>query len=330
MGLCHGKADNSINSHGKVFFNKEQGAEYVDDSDCEDEDDKRISGEVYVVICGSNYDSPACRQQGWGPIDQFKSAEFIKNLVSLCPSTIPPENVWTCMGNDMTRQKVEAAIVEAAKRCEDPEDTLFIYYAGHGEQMEDQDGDEQYDQHSATFTGKDQAMCTLNPVTFSPEPRDDSTWFRDDYLVDAIVNNAAVGTKVVACLDCCHSGGMLDCENPKWNGYRAVSISGCASMQVSKGAGQGSFFSHSLSAAYENLQKGVAEADFGDQCFMASTVYNEMVSEFNRRYSAQSEQSLTIRYTGVQPDKCQWPIIPEYSIGGQGAVGKALVYAAPN
>lgn len=334
--LCHGKADSSINSFGQNFFNKETGAEYIEDSDADEDEIAAEKGDVYVVICGSNYDSPACQQAGWGPIDQYKSAEFIKRLVALCPNTIPEENVRYCMGNDMTRPNVQAAIEEMAGNCTSDNDTLFLYYAGHGEQMEDQDGDEAHDTDAEVYTGKDQAMCTLNPQTFCPEPRDDSTWFRDDHIVEAIVNNAASGCKVIACLDCCHSGGMLDLEHPSWKskGFRALSISGCASAQVSKGLGRGSFFSHSLSGAYEVLQQsylqnGGSEDDLGDMTITAASMYNQIVAQFNQRYDDKSEQEITIRYIGMKPDHMPWPIVPEATIGGEGSSGKALVYAAP-
>lgn len=323
MGACASK----ISSADREYFVEGEGAREVDDAG--DNGEAGNYGDVYMVVCGSNYDSPTCQQMKWGPIDQFKSAQFIKRVLDICPHITESRCV---MGNDMTKENVTNAIIDMASKVGE-DDTFFLYYAGHGDQVADEDGDEGGNQgDDGTFTGKDQAMVLLNPGNgYAPEPRTRDVWLIDDDLAQLITSNCAPGAKIIGCLDCCHSGGMFDLELPCWEGFRAVSISGCASKQVSKGAGRGSFFSHSLSGAYEVLQGEYEDYpnNLGEQTLMTSQVYNEMVRQFNSRYSAQSEQSLTIRYQGITPDQMPWPLIPSETIGGEGSTGHFITYAAP-
>merc|ERR1712232_1542385 len=143
-----------------------------------------INGNVYVVLCGSNYDSPKCRQIGWGPIDQQISAQFIKKVMDACPY-IADSRVF--LGNDMIKDNVYNGIQEMCQEVTS-EDTFFLYYAGHGDQLDDVDGDAGIDAGDpATWTGKDQAMVMLNPAQdYCPEPRDRDAWFVDDDLAELI------------------------------------------------------------------------------------------------------------------------------------------------
>jgi hypothetical protein len=328
MGLCSSKADPSITSRGVSFFDDANGAIPVDEGDY-DEDTAKVTGNVYLVIAGSNYEHPACTGIGWGPIDQYKSAKFVSGLRGYCENVTDYVEVFQ---QDMTRENMFNAIEQMASQT-GADDTFVLFYAGHGDQLEDQDGDEQVDTaDGGTYTGKDQAMVLINPESNNPEPRTGDIWFRDDDLVELITSNCAPGAKILACLDCCHSGGMLDCENPKWKPFRCVSISGCASKQVSKGRGQGSYFSHSLSAAFEQLQGGEQDWDAcGEMSWMTSQVYNAMVDQFNSRYSNKSEQKLTIRYQGIEPSQFPWPLVPKCSVGAEGNYTSqhGINYAAP-
>merc|ERR1712232_78040 len=172
-------------------------------------------------------------------------------------------------------------------------------------------------------------MVLLNPQqNNTPEPRTADVWLVDDDIAELITSNCTRGCTVVACLDCCHSGGMMDFEKSIWDGFRAVSIAGCASKQVSKGMGQGSFFSHSLSAGFYQLQT-THEGAYDEQVYMVSEVFNVMCEEFNARYSSISEQSLTMKFTGATPDQIVWPLIPSVSVGNPDQGQFDITYAAP-
>jgi len=324
MGACQ-----SHSSRGVQFFKKGEGAiEY--DGEVDDRPDG-FEGNVYMLLCGSNYDSPACQQMHWGPIDQLISAQFIKKVMDNCPYITDSRCFF---GNDMTKENVMQGMVEMCSQVK-ADDYFFLYYAGHGDQLDDTDGEENIcADDPETWTGKDQAMVLLNPARDNtPEPRDADTWFVDDEIAETITQNCENGATIVACLDCCHSGGMMDFEKPCWNGFKGVSISGCASKQVSKGGGQGSFFSHSLSAAYYELQNDPEQEgkDFGDQVYMVSEVFNAITRAFNERYSSQSEQSLTMKFNGADPNTIIWPLIPSVSVGApdQGGGQNTISYQAP-
>ncbi len=122
---------------------------------------------------------------------------------------------------------------------EDENDISVIYFAGHGTQISDEDGDEddEYDEALVLF---------------------DAIWVDDD-LKDIL---DLFDGKVVVILDCCHSGGMMPCSydendfNPEdWGNDFSASIAGgnrvvlmaCHEDQLSKGLTVGDTeFSHGI------------------------------------------------------------------------------------
>lgn len=260
-----------------------------------DEDAAERVGECFLVIAGSNYDWPECTKTGWGPIDQLKSAKFIElvgqksNVAGIAP----------LYQKEMTKDNVLGAIAENGNFCQDG-DTFVFYYAGHGEQVEDEDGDEE--------DGKDQCLCTINPETLTPEPRDASNWLIDDDLVEAITSSVPPEANILVIADCCHSGGILDKGSEKWNGFKVVCISGSLSSEVSKGLGKGSFLSRSLAAAYQDLQAENREA------YMVSEVYNLLLKNFKEKYFKQSQQTLVLTEIGIKATEMPWPFVPDIMI----------------
>jgi len=76
------------------------------------------------------------------------------------------------------------------------EDRLFFYYAGHGEQVEDLDGDEK--------DGKDEAII---PIDHQDDP---ARWIIDDKIFEIMVKPLPRHCQLTALVDCCHSGTVLD------------------------------------------------------------------------------------------------------------------------
>eukprot|EP00746_Dinoflagellata_sp_MGD_P151478 gnl/MRDRNA2_/MRDRNA2_83069_c0_seq1.p1 gnl/MRDRNA2_/MRDRNA2_83069_c0~~gnl/MRDRNA2_/MRDRNA2_83069_c0_seq1.p1 ORF type:complete len:2124 (-),score=461.30 gnl/MRDRNA2_/MRDRNA2_83069_c0_seq1:152-6523(-) len=73
-------------------------------------------------------------------------------------------------------------------------DELFFHYSGHGTQVADTNSDE--------ADGKDEALV---PCDFQH-----SGLLKDDTLRKAVVDQVPPGVKLVAVLDCCHSGSVFD------------------------------------------------------------------------------------------------------------------------
>lgn len=75
-----------------------------------------------------------------------------------------------------------------------PRDTFFVYYSGHGSQIKDRNGDEK--------DGLDEVMVPydyLNNGTIS-----------DDWIFENVISKVNPLSKLIICMDCCHSGSIVD------------------------------------------------------------------------------------------------------------------------
>ncbi|KAF8689053.1 Caspase domain, partial [Rhizoctonia solani] len=81
-----------------------------------------------------------------------------------------------------------------------PGDRFFLYYAGHGIQVEDTDGDE--------FDGWDEAIIPADWATVY-NYRDEGLII-DDYLKEVCVDVLPKGAHLTAVFDCCHAGTIMD------------------------------------------------------------------------------------------------------------------------
>uniref|UniRef100_A0ACD5YF27 Uncharacterized protein n=1 Tax=Avena sativa TaxID=4498 RepID=A0ACD5YF27_AVESA len=113
-------------------------------------------------------------------------------------------------------------------------DSLVFHFSGHGNQVEDDDGDELDDE--------DETICPLD--------WEQSGDIRDDEINEILVRPLVHGVRLHAFIDACHSGTVLDLPNlchikrhgkPQWidqtpptgawkntSGGHAILISGCA------------------------------------------------------------------------------------------------------
>jgi hypothetical protein len=89
------------------------------------EENCEAAGNVYMVIAGCSYTSPACHQIGWGPIDQYKSAQFMQSIAG--NSDIG--DFKAVMQDEMTKDNILNAIEEMGQQCEDGDYFIFHYLA---------------------------------------------------------------------------------------------------------------------------------------------------------------------------------------------------------
>jgi len=108
-----------------------------------------------------------------------------------------------------TKANIIAAYQSVVAKSQ-PGDAIFLHYSGHGTKLPDDNGDED--------DGYDEALV---PLDFKS-----AGMIRDDYLYDIIVKALPSGVHVVAVMDCCHSGTVLDLPYVfKANGeYRRMEI----------------------------------------------------------------------------------------------------------
>jgi hypothetical protein len=249
-------------------------------------------GNVHMLISAINY---TCCQPPWGPqvpggpggLDtKFAFDEIIK-LKDVCGVT---GACATLFNQQVTKQNLQQTIAQIGAQCR-PGDTFIFYYSGHGDHLPDQDGDEQ--------DGDDECLCTLG-LDGQAEPRE-YVWTRDDELAAYFTQGIRRDVKIIGVLDCCHSGSIMDLDKPCWQGFNAVSLSGCTDQQTSAGTGQGGEFTRALLASIENFQQR------GEQSPGVDRLYNMTLFQYQGHHTAQHVQDISFHHVG---EMFKWPLSP--------------------
>ncbi|KAB5595720.1 Metacaspase-1A [Ceratobasidium theobromae] len=96
-----------------------------------------------------------------------------------------------------------------------PGDRFFLYFAGHGKQVEDYNGDE--------ADHLDEGKSRIIPCDWSTRYKySDEGIIIDDYLRDTCVNPLPKLANLTALFDCCHAGTMLDLPYEYCGGPNAI------------------------------------------------------------------------------------------------------------
>ena len=103
---------------------------------------------------------------------------------------LDPDNTRILLGAEATREAIAVAVKGWLAERAQPEDDVFIYYAGHGIQLPDNNGDED--------DGLDECVLAQDTLFL------DITLIRDDDL-SRWLSAVRANNKIVV-LDCCHSG----------------------------------------------------------------------------------------------------------------------------
>jgi hypothetical protein len=142
--------------------------------------------ETFAVLVGINdYRYFGVRDLRYSESD----AELMRDtLIAHCD--VPPENIRVLVGREATRRAIGLSIrVWLAERAT-PDDRVLFYFAGHGTQLQDDNGDE--------ADGLDESLWAWDTGVL------DLTWVRDDDL-NRWLGMVSAREKIVI-LDCCHSG----------------------------------------------------------------------------------------------------------------------------
>eukprot|EP00747_Dinoflagellata_sp_TGD_P185638 gnl/TRDRNA2_/TRDRNA2_42262_c0_seq1.p1 gnl/TRDRNA2_/TRDRNA2_42262_c0~~gnl/TRDRNA2_/TRDRNA2_42262_c0_seq1.p1 ORF type:complete len:327 (-),score=63.22 gnl/TRDRNA2_/TRDRNA2_42262_c0_seq1:32-961(-) len=247
--------------------------------------------QVRALVTYCDYGFEPAKSQGWvppampgGTLDTKENADLIIELLKGAGVT----DITLISNLDATSDDVLEKIQEVGSRCESG-DLFFFFYSGHGDRLEDDDGDED--------DGFDEAMC----LPSKEGTCDRSTWLRDDDFALAI---SEVEAEQKLCIfDCCHSGSMCDFDKDIWEGQLAVSITGCKDTQEGAAMGggtRGGAFSKALHAAVKAI---------GDEECDVATVYNRCLEEAPNFIPPNHEQDIQISTPAdIHPGQMIWPL----------------------
>lgn len=105
---------------------------------------------------------------------------------------IKENDIYTLTDEMATFENISKCIYKVL-RLANKNETVIIYYSGHGTQVPDLDGDE--------LDGLDEVLC---PHDFNWKKT-----FTDDILSSLIITNAKENSNIYLVFDCCHSGTLI-------------------------------------------------------------------------------------------------------------------------
>jgi hypothetical protein len=145
--------------------------------------------EVHGVFVGIN-DYIAYEDEAGGDLQGAESDALLMKAVLVDHWGLAEENTLTLLSRAATKEAIREALTGWLADRTGPEDLAVFYFAGHGAQAYDLDGDEP--------DGLDETLAPTDILPLSSEKD-----IRDDELKAWL---ATIGTDVVVILDSCHSG----------------------------------------------------------------------------------------------------------------------------
>lgn len=149
------------------------------------------NGRKRAVIIGINYQGQKGELRGCHN-DAFNMQKYVQGRYGF-----PTSDTVMLIDDGKHTKPTRANILAAYKKIvaeSRPGDSIFLHYSGHGTKVRDLNGDED--------DGYDEAMV---PLDFKRAGH-----ILDDDLYKIIVQGLSPGVHVVAVMDCCHSGTILD------------------------------------------------------------------------------------------------------------------------
>jgi len=242
--------------------------------------------QVHVIICALDYVGTSA------PLTCTADGDAMQELCRACGVT----DVTILYNRQATADAAASKIKRIGSRCKSG-DYLVFFYAGHGANVVDEDGDEE--------DGKDEAFCFV-----TPDGKLFGGWMTDDQFAHHITSSVADDVHVLVVSDCCHSGTICDFDSrhSQWGNIQAVSLSGCRDFQTSGDTGQGGIFTHSLLIA---LQEFVEEGFHGEGKHVSlKRLFQRVLDKDDTIFD--SAQDITMNATKhVDLRFFSWPLVPK-------------------
>lgn len=264
----------------------------------------REVGVVRILAVGMNYTE--CLTDGVSPLTGITDSD---NFVSACDNAGIQDITYltdtnyianAALGMAPTKEVVLASMKEIGSRCND-DDMFIFFYAGHGENVEDHDGDED--------DGKDEAFVLMDSFGNC----DESTFLVDDQFVEALVDYFPPGCRIMIFTDCCHSGTIADLEKDIIKDRAIVHIAGAQDHQEAADSGHGGA---ATTAMLETVfsENGLDVLEGGGQ-YTVMDVYRRMKKWMvTEGYTADGKvdpdlQNIVLNWTpSCEPSDIPWPI----------------------
>jgi len=188
--------------------------------------------------------------------------------------------------NFPTKSVVRSYIKRVAKRCE-PGDWFVWFWAGHGINVPDRNGDEK--------SGLDQAFVTPDAKGRLTMP----AVFVDDDFAQCLDTCVPAGVRILCINDCCHSGTICDIDSYLYT-HEIYQISASQDEEEAEDIGNGGVLTTALRRAVRTLS-----IEHGKQEFCMEEVF-----QLCRKYAEKltDEQTLSFQWSGTPPQNMAWPL----------------------
>jgi len=263
-----------------------------------DFEDMRPQGTVYTLaVCLDYKGYPANEVGGCGPLTCTPDVSRFLSLGEQCG--LDAGNI-VHLKDDPSNKRMwpsRARVLDEAKqmseRCE-AGDTFIFMFAGHGDSMVDDDGDEK--------DGSDECLCTM-------KPNGEQDFLRDDDFAD-VLREFDDDVTIIVITDCCHSGTICDLDSQDWGDKWVIHLAAVQDYQCAVDLGAGGAFTSSLLEALEEMVDG------GEPHPALVDVYNRAQQKYGAMF-ADLDQDFSFNTTpAVDADVVAWPFYPEeYDVG---------------
>lgn len=239
-------------------------------------------GEIHILMTCLDY--PGSNME----LTATKDGDHFKELAEYCGVT----DITYLKNEECHKPNVKKHLKKFCKKC--TEDDWFIYfYAGHGTQVPDLDGDES--------DGFDEALVLVSPQGRIGRPH----CLIDDELADVLCKYLHPDAHMLIITDCCHSGSIADLDKEQWQDRKVVAIGACHDDQTAGDKKHmGGILTSSMLCAVQAFQ------DEDNHEYTCANLYNRTVDKDDELFG--SKQDIMISAApGFHACEMSWPLVPQ-------------------